>query len=707
MKALSVDVEGTEERPGWLRQFSDVAKLMGVSVLVSGAAAVLLARVPQVHEANRVLVLDRNPIQIGATIASLGLLCLTVWYYAEYLAVTVHGDWRGEVSVRGYWTNRMPEFLSALPTLGYLVSLWNSRLRPDAELGLEVNRGLIWLFAGVLLIALITWRFGLMLSKQIERLRADADGPDGRKVSPLDRTFLGITLLGVAVGFVMYLYFPFEWGRIWGPLPTLLTGLTVWVPILSFLVWVGAKLRFPIPKLVLGFFLVNSYTGWFDVRDVPVVEGVVRNPAPPVVRFTEWLKNRPDLDQYKGKSYPVIFVYAEGGGIRAATHTAITLARLQDQCPNFAQHLFAVSGVSGGSLGATVFAASVAFKPEMPSGFSTRKSTTAGDHERLVTEVLSNDLLSGILGRMFFTDLPHQILPIPGMNGCDRSKALALGLERSWTEATGGDQTLSRPLCEWVGLTNGAVPSLCLNGTCVETGRPVVISDLALQLNSRSFHCSDELGPNRDLRAADAAGLSARFPIVTTSGVLRGITVGVGPNAEPANTSFRIVDGGYYDNSGLASLMAVLQSITDAGPDAPRFKLILLRIGMRASTSTALPGSNGEPSFPELLSPLHAVVQAYMAGTSAAVETLEFSSDALALSLALNDLDSNLGNYAVLLDSSDTPFPLGWNLSKPTRGRIGQQIGWPVKVDSLKNVDPAVVNGNEMYHLIEELRPQP
>jgi hypothetical protein len=59
--------------------------------------------------------------------------------------------------------------------------------------------------------------------------------------------------------------------------------------------------------------------------------------------------------KYPGAIHPLYIVAAEGGGIRAAYWTAAVLGTIQDEQPAFADHVFAISGVSGGSLGAAVF----------------------------------------------------------------------------------------------------------------------------------------------------------------------------------------------------------------------------------------------------------------------------------------------------------------------------------------------------------------
>src|SRR5262249_7462795 len=46
---------------------------------------------------------------------------------------------------------------------------------------------------------------------------------------------------------------------------------------------------------------------------------------------------------------------AEGGGIRAAYWTALELASLHELDPEFDRSTFAISGISGGSVGATVY----------------------------------------------------------------------------------------------------------------------------------------------------------------------------------------------------------------------------------------------------------------------------------------------------------------------------------------------------------------
>jgi hypothetical protein len=71
-----------------------------------------------------------------------------------------------------------------------------------------------------------------------------------------------------------------------------------------------------------------------------------------IAKINEFNKNEQNKDK---KYYPIYIVSAQGGGITTGYHAALTLSRLQDSSPDFANHVFAISGVSGGSFGTAVF----------------------------------------------------------------------------------------------------------------------------------------------------------------------------------------------------------------------------------------------------------------------------------------------------------------------------------------------------------------
>ena len=65
-----------------------------------------------------------------------------------------------------------------------------------------------------------------------------------------------------------------------------------------------------------------------------------------------------DLNRNQNGQAALVLVASSGGGIRAAYWTALVLSKL-NEIPEFRQHLFAISSVSGGSLGASLFRASL------------------------------------------------------------------------------------------------------------------------------------------------------------------------------------------------------------------------------------------------------------------------------------------------------------------------------------------------------------
>ena len=156
--------------------------------------------------------------------------------------------------------------------------------------------------------------------------------------------------------------------------------------------------------------------------------------------FLAWLEHRrPAIEAYKkeGRLYPIFFVSAQGGGIYAAYHPALSLARLTDQCPEFAHHLFGISSVSGGSLGAAVYSELMHAVPKTPQNdpSARRVGCTATDGPNVdntlqtrVHKFFEADFLSPVIASAFLFDIPGLLIPQLRF-GQDRAKALEHGFE--------------------------------------------------------------------------------------------------------------------------------------------------------------------------------------------------------------------------------------------------------------------------------------
>ncbi len=289
----------------------------------------------------------------------------------------------------------------------------------------------------------------------------------------------------------------------WVPLGAaaiLLAALSAWIPFGSVLVYVSALLsRVPLFALLLLAALAfspfndNHFVRMLDasaarpaaatsgtaMEDCSVPQSEVTTPAKgglryPVCAFArQWLTARRDEIMSSKEPYPVYLVAAAGGGIRAAYWTAGLLAFRQDNDPSFAHHAFALSGVSGGSLGSVVFAGLLHEQQEAGGGtfascggtFIEQKLTSCA------TAILAGDFLAPTLGAMLYPDLVQRFLPV-ALPGMDRAQALERAWESRWTKIMHGT---------WLGSSYESVthpdpasdmPLLFLNTTSVEDGKP-------------------------------------------------------------------------------------------------------------------------------------------------------------------------------------------------------------------------------------------
>jgi hypothetical protein len=300
-------------------------------------------------------------------------------------------------------------------------------------------------------------------------------------------------------------------------------------------------------------------------------------------QFVKWLEGRSDRQVYQGKEYPVYIVAAAGGGTYAAIRTAYMLDYLQRICPSFPHHIFAISSVSGGGLGALAYVAQQqaqgapdlrpCISPDLNLNAIADQATGPSIDSSVLDQFFAKDLLSTLVGSGLFPDMLQRIIPMP-LPQLDRSVAFRNALGQHWRDALkapvppAAKRGFTRAAisgctpeayfndCEitryWK--PEGDVPIMVFNTTHVDTGAPIVLSNLSSEfypnalaaVNQREF-------TTRSIRLIDAASLSARYPVALPAGFLQ----------EDVKTSHyvRLVDGGYFDTSGLITAEAIKTKI--------------------------------------------------------------------------------------------------------------------------------------------------
>lgn len=407
--------------------------------------------------------------------------------------------------------------------------------------------------------------------------------------------------------------------------------------------------------------------------------------------FQSWLDNRPDRSLYERRNYPVFIVSTEGGGIRAAYFAALVLASIQDRCPAFTNHVFAVSGVSGGSLGAAVFAATA--KQLGSRGVNNScglEPKGAGEFQHVAEEVLKSDLLSPMLAAMLFPDLLQRFLPW-SIEGFDRARAFEQALEDAWRVKTGGGEFSESFFDLSMGWRDRSVPSLVLNTTNVETGMRMAISHLDLYEASDSpIETVLDVNERLTMPLSTAVGLSARFPLIAPAGRIPA------SREQFAGETRRYVDGGYFENSGTATVRDILTAIRAISTGtAYNVDLYVLTIG----SEVALPQYSNR-GFGEILSPIRTSLNTREArGTVAVAQLLTTISE-------FRRVGRGAWKSAMIqfkLRQRKIPLPLGWALSESARNEIAAQLVDCEDVTTSADPD-AVCNRDSLTSVLEILQ---
>jgi hypothetical protein len=418
----------------------------------------------------------------------------------------------------------VPRALGLLTFVAVLIAIWRSSINVP-ELNNPADTAAVYkalvevavlVVAGALIFfAYMLWRPRLAgipilhLLKPVDRVLA----PLWRRISPgleadrgsddeVSRDIGRLLLLGLFAGFVLAFIAGAEnVARVFSramAVPFILGG---WLPFLSYLSGVGRACRAPLILLFFG--LIASATFIFgDNHGVRLVnaEKLDTKPLPLESAITMW--KAANCRESAPCPRPVI-VAAAGGASRAAFFEATVLGYLLDArqsgltADQVRNRLFAISGVSGGSVGAVMIAAAFAaasngeaqpcHTASTPLWWRTDKVTSWRDCLEVLT---SGDFLSAdVLGFAFNDMLPF---PLPFLR--DRAAVL----EDSWRghydrmippRSNGRCHGLDCPFLSLRPTDARWIPLLVLNGTSEATGGRIITTLLASTYNLSPQQC--------------------------------------------------------------------------------------------------------------------------------------------------------------------------------------------------------------------------
>ncbi len=361
----------------------------------------------------------------------------------------------------------------------------------------------------------------------------------------------------------------------------------------------------------------------------------------------------------------VIVVAANGGGIQSSAWAAQVLTGLLNDCgPAFPSALRMLSSVSGGSVGTMYFLYSLASpNTARPAALAACKSSL----DEVAWGLAWPDFI-----RNWFPWLPNSVI------GRGRALEKAWCANASVSPAVRSD--LDRPLSDWnARVANGGLPGVIMNATVVETGNRLLLSTTHLSeqgLSGRgredaaTLHLID--GHQYDVGVVTAARLSASFPYVTPAS--RGNSSVVRPH---------IVDGGYYDNYGMSSLVDWLDEALSGAAGRVKSVLVLQIHGSPVAKQAPKPETIVGLFF-QLLAPLLTLGNVRDSG--------QIAHNDIELKLLQHKwLDQGVAIHSVPFEFDNPETPLSWHLTPQEIAAISDS--WNAKMGECRQKVKAFLAG--------------
>jgi hypothetical protein len=459
-------------------------------------------------------------------------------------------------------------------------------------------------------------------------------------------------------------------GSITGAYAILFLGALLLIIVLEILVWLYSSLSHRIkfrPLLLATLVVVVALAAAFGI---PVFRSPDRhqircdgacdsantaNPAPFPATFDDavarWEKENPN-------DGTMIVVAAAGGGARAGYWTATILGAIEDAQPSFGRRVFAISAVSGGAVGAAAFTA--ALGPNPPACGA---KATEPPYRSCLQEFLSYDFLSPILTAVFTGEWLRKIISHNWF--IDRAAALELAWENAWGRTFAQSDAFSQPFRSLWSAPSYR-PNLLLNGTSALSGRRLLTSSVEL---------SDDLSVpivnlgTLPIKLSTAVDNSTRFPVVEPPG---GVPI---RQSDGSSVQDYVVDGGFYDNYGAATMLDLLRKMDEHWKTAaPPRRLIIVAITSDPDIADQL-----HDDLPDTAAPPPAQKPAERSsdqdptifGAAMAARQwsgLIYAKDLLAWRPSNPNIDVHRFHFA--LQRTDPPLPLGWSLAKSSRESV-------------------------------------
>lgn len=384
----------------------------------------------------------------------------------------------------------------------------------------------------------------------------------------------------------------------------------------------------------------------------------------------------------------LVVITSAGGGIWAAGWTALAFERLMIARPQLARETRLLSTVSGGSVGAANYLYTLLSDPTYASQGAISPATL-----RAIRVKSTSSSLEAVAYGIAFRDFPRIITG--GLYNVFPDRGYLL--EHEWARIASGKLqnnilekkgTVDAGRC-WAGqqscgfldlrepIRAGVIPAVIFNATVMELGQRIMVTPLDFPANGNSFKrgqtlseflftdaASGSLAARANVPFWTAARLSATFSFVSPA-VRTKVKNPDMNKPEPPLWKHHLVDGGYYDNFGVASALDWLQPVLEARRDGAaglNFSRVLI-VQLRGFAD--MPANSIEPSpgfKAALIGPLDAIF--------AIREGVAVSRNHIDVDRFINYWNRQLAGKVEVCtvefvpDLKQTAGPLSWHLSR-------------------------------------------